>query len=195
VYARDEYAARRRPGFMEWLAATWDAIVTWFRSQLVRFISLEDTLPVVFWLVAAGAGLLVLFALFHLILVLSETVRGRERRARAVGPAALATSDDRDPMTWEARARDAAAAGRLRDASLALYHAIVLRLDQRGTLRYVPGKTPGDYRREAQRCPAVGRIFDRFVRHFLPLAFGRRTPEQAAWDTLRATALELGADA
>jgi hypothetical protein len=97
-----------------------------------------------------------------------------------------------DAAAWEAAARAAAAAGRFRDAAIALYLAAVLRLEERGILRYHAGKTPGDYRAEARLHPESRGPFDTFIRQFLPVAFGARTPDAAAFHALRTTAVDLG---
>jgi hypothetical protein len=116
-------------------------------------------------------------------------------RERGAGP-----GDDgggpRGPRTaadWEGAARRAAAEGRLREAALALYNALVLRLDARGALRFDPAKTPGDYRREVRANPEVARPFAAFVRGFEPVVFGGRALDAEGYERLRAAAGEAGA--
>jgi uncharacterized protein DUF4129 len=94
---------------------------------------------------------------------------------------------------WEARAREAAGAGRWREAALALYQALLLRLDERGAVRYDPSKTPGDYRREARRSQEARRVLDGFLRGFEPVAFGARPLGPEGYERLKATAGEGGA--
>jgi hypothetical protein len=84
------------------------------------------------------------------------------------------------------------AEGRLREASLALYNALVLRLDARGAVRFDPAKTPGDYRREVRANPAVARPFAAFVRGFEPVVFGGRALDPDGYERLRAAAGEAG---
>lgn len=82
---------------------------------------------------------------------------------------------------WEGEASRAAAEGRWRDALLALYPALLLRLAARGALRYDAAKTPGDYRRELGRHADAGSAFDAFLRHYEPVAYGARPLDGAAY--------------
>jgi hypothetical protein len=193
VYARPEFAETTLPPLLQRVVDTWNAIRSWILDRLASVGQLEHTAPIVFWLVIGALAVVLVLALAHIVFALSQTVRGQERQARTA--AAAAEVHERDPAHWERRAREAAAAGRLREAALALYHAVVLRLDQQGAVRFRPGKTAGEYRREARRTAAAGDRFDSFLRIFHPLAFGPRRPEQMAWDSLRSTAAELGAHA
>ncbi|MDB4950595.1 MAG: hypothetical protein JWM27_3244, partial [Gemmatimonadetes bacterium] len=91
---------------------------------------------------------------------------------------------------WDEEARRAAAAGRLRDAAVATYHALLLRLDTRGVVRFDPSKTPGEYRREAWRDPAVAGALAGFLRLFEPVVFGGRPLDGTGYERLRAAAGE-----
>jgi hypothetical protein len=55
-------------------------------------------------------------------------------------------------------------------------------------VRFDPAKTPGDYRREARKHPAVGPGLGGFLRHFEPVAFGGRPVDGARYERLRAAA-------
>jgi hypothetical protein len=94
---------------------------------------------------------------------------------------------------WEEEAARAAAAGRFRDAAVALYQALLLRLEAGGVLRYDPAKTPGDYRREARRDPRAAGALTAFLRGFEPVVFGGRALDAAGYDRLRGAAGEAGA--
>lgn len=109
------------------------------------------------------------------------------RRGADGGESAPATARD-----WEERARGAAAESRWREASMALYEAVIHRLAGERHVHLDPGKTPGDYRREVRGDPRVGADLDRFVRSFEPLAFGRRGGREA-YGELRSLARSLGA--
>lgn len=195
VYARPEFSEQRLHPLLQWVVDTWNAIESWIGERLLSFAQLEHTAPVLFWLVLAGLGLMLVAALGHIVFALRRAVRGQERHAHARDATPVTRLEERDPAHWERRARDAAAAGRFREAALALYHAVVLRLDQQGAVRFRPGKTAGEYRREALRAAALGRPFERFLRIFHPLAFGPRTPDSAGWESLRSKAAELGSHA
>jgi hypothetical protein len=194
VYARPEFAEQRLHPALQWVVDIYHAIRSWIAERLFSVAQLEQTAPVVFWLIIGALGVLLLGALVHIVRVITQTLRGQERTPTAQESPAAAV-EERDPAEWERRARAAAAAGHLREAALALYHAVVLRLDQRGAVRFQPGKTAGEYRREARASAPVAAPFERFLRVFHPLAFGPRGPELAAWEALRATAAELGSHA
>lgn len=156
---------------------------------------LETTAPALFWLIIGFLALSAAAIVAHLVWTALQAARAREDDEDGAGgrfrPARPRTADD-----WEEEARRAAAAGRLREAALALYQALVLRLDARGAVRYDPSKTPGDYRREAARThPDAARALAAFLRTFEPVAFGGRALDPAGWEKLRSTAGEAGARA
>jgi hypothetical protein len=195
VYARPEFAERRLHPALQWVVDTWRAIRSWIADRLLSFGQFEDTAPVLFWLVIALLGVMLGATLAHLAIALRRTLRAQERHVSEPESTAPLGAEERDPAEWEGRARAAAAAGRLREAALALYHAVVLRLDQQGAVRFRPGKTAGEYRRETRAVATVGARFDGFLRIFHPLAFGPHRPTPAAWESLRSRAAELGSHA
>jgi hypothetical protein len=197
VFARSDFAERATPALLQWLSDAWTAVKLWLASLIASLLDLEGTRPVIFWFIVAWLAAALIAALVHIAYTISLAFRGVSRAPRPIESAAAAAAgdDETDPLVWEARARAAAAAGRLRDASLALYHAVILRLDARGTVRFRAGKTPGEYRRETRQTPDVARRFDSFLRIFQPLAFGPRDPSGAAWESLRTAATELDAHA
>ncbi|HYW07585.1 MAG TPA: DUF4129 domain-containing protein, partial [Longimicrobium sp.] len=169
---------QRIGSFFRWIADTFG---------LVR--GLQGSAPVLFWVVV---GLLAVTAVALLAHLLYSVTRGGG--TTTVSPAAPAPVGE-GPMTaaeWEEVARRAAGAGRLRDAALALYQALVLRLDARGALRFDTAKTPGDYRREIRAHPDAARPFATFLRGFEPVAFGGRSLDAAGYERLRAAAGEAG---
>lgn len=102
----------------------------------------------------------------------------------------------RSASEWEALAREASGEQRWRDASLALYHAVLLRLAEAGRLKPNASKTPGDYRREAAVASLPGDLYAAvldFLRSFERVAFARTLPVAADYDRLRELAESLGA--
>ena len=93
---------------------------------------------------------------------------------------------------WEARARRAAAEERWRDAAMALYQALLHRLDERGAVRYDAAKTPGEYRRESRRDVGAARMLEGFLRVWEPVAFGGRGADETVYSGLRELAAEGG---
>lgn len=189
VYARPEFATVETSGLVRALADLWAAVRHWVGAQLMRLLP-ESSLSIATVALIALALILAVWAAFALI--------GSLDRARADSTGAgvaLQVRPRENAAFWEDAARSAAARGEFRDAALALYLAAVLRLEQRGVLRYESGKTPGQYRREARREASIAPVFDRFIRHLLPVAFGAREPAADAFSRVRASAIELGVNA
>ncbi len=192
VYAQPEFAAHTEPpGLMDLI---WEQIgrgVRWVFDRLSGVGGFKEAGPVVFYIVVAVLAAAAIGLLAH-IFYTSGVAFSRERGA-GPGEDGEAQRGPRTAADWEGAARRAAAEGRLREASLALYNALVLRLDARGALRFDPAKTPGDYRREVRANPEVARPFAAFVRGFEPVVFGGRALDPEGYERLRAAAGEAGA--
>lgn len=192
VYARPELAPPQ-PGLMDGfndLVRRFGARISeWFDS----FGSLRSENPVVYWLVMGSLILLgvaiVVYFVRSTLLRLEDT--GAPRRAPR--PAGVIDARARTAGEWEEEARRAAAAGRFRDAAVALYQALLLRLEAAGVVRYDPAKTPGDYRRESRRDPRAAGALTSFLRGFEPVVFGGRALDAAGYERLRGAAGEAGA--
>lgn len=193
TYARPELAPREPgalDGLREWWRQVWARIGDWFD----RFGDLRTDSPVVYWIVI---GVLVAAALGILGYLLWSTLVGMGDRGsvdpsetRRAGPAPNARA--RSAAEWEEEARRAAAAARYREAALALYQALLLRLEAAGVVRYDPAKTPGDYRREARRDARASGALTAFLRGFEPAIFGGRALDGEGYERLRAAASGAG---
>jgi hypothetical protein len=190
VYARGEFAPRRTPPLVQFLRDLWSDFREWV-SSLWEFVLPERGGTVMEWIVWGVVVAAALWALTHLIMSLQQADAGDAAR----GPAIASDARTRNAAWWETAARMAALEGRYRDAALFLYNAALLRLESRGVLQYHPGKTPGDYRREARAHATAHAPFEQFIRALLPAAFGPRTPDAAAFEAVRAHAAELGVHA
>ena len=192
VYRQPEFVAPvRQPGLWDWIGEQIGKALAKVFEWLSGFRGMQEAAPVVFWIVVVLLSATAIALLGHLIYSSTDAFGGGRGRASA---------DDeprgRGPRTaadWEADARRAAGEGRLRDAALSLYQALVLRLDARGALRFDPAKTPGDYRREVRANPEVARPFTTFLRGFEPVAFGGRALDADGYERLRDAAGEAGA--
>lgn len=191
VYARPELRPREpgpMDGVREWWRRLWARVGEW----LLDFGDLRGESPVVYWLVVgtlAAAGLAIV------VFLVRETLLRLEDRGPAPRPAPSAgrvNARARTAAEWEDEARRAAAAGRFRDAAVALYQALLLRLEAAGALRYDPAKTPGDYRRETRRDPRAAGALASFLRGFEPAVFGGRALDGDGYERLRAAAAEAG---
>jgi hypothetical protein len=191
IFARPEFTERSAPPLLRFLGDVWAAVREWLLS-LVPPVLLERWHPLFTVLVASVFAVGAVWILVRVLETRSAALREAvPRRGRSDAAAATAfTIED-----WEATARAAADAGRFRDAATALYMAAVLRLDQRGVLRFHSAKTPGDYRREVRTDPAVRTAFDSFIRQYLPVVFAPATPDAGAFAALRGRAQELGVHA
>lgn len=187
ILSRPEFAERSVPAVLRLLGELWQAFTRWLASLIPQVVP-ERWHPLFSAVLAALAALAAVWLLVRIVerrgANAAARLQDRQRADEAVASA--------DAAWWEQAARSAAVAGRFRDGAQALYMAVVLRLDERGALRFQSGKTPGDYRREARSDPDVRGAFDGFVRHFLPVAFGPGAPDAAAFAALRVRATELG---
>ncbi|HEX6040897.1 DUF4129 domain-containing protein [Longimicrobium sp.] len=193
VYARPELAPRQpglMDGFNEFMRRLFGRIGDWFDS----FGNLRSENPVVYWLVM---GALILLGLAIVAYFVRNTLLRLEDRGAAPratrGKSGAIDARARTAGEWEEEARRAAAAGRFRDAAVALYQALLLRLEAAGVLRYDPSKTPGDYRRESRKDPRAAGALTTFLRGFEPVVFGGRALDAAGYDRLRGAAGEAGA--
>lgn len=187
VYTRPELQPRESgvmDAFSEWRREMLLRLAEW----LSRFGALRGDNPIVYWLVIgalAAAGVAIL------VYLLWNTLSRLEDRASAPRPAmqgGRVNARARTAAEWEEEARRAAGEGRFRDAAVALYQALLLRLEAAGALRYDPAKTPGDYRRETRRDPRASGTLTAFLRGFEPAVFGGRALDGEGYERLRAAA-------
>lgn len=193
VYARPELAPRQ-PGPTDGIGRAVRRLLARIGEWLDGFGALRGENPIIYWLVmgaliAAGVAIIGYF-IYNTLSRLDS--RGGEAPARRVMTAGI-DARARTAAEWEDEARRAAAAGRFRDAAVALYQALLLRLEAAGVVRYDPAKTPGDYRREARRDPRAAGALTQFLRGFEPAVFGGRALDAAGYDRLRGAAGEAGA--
>ena len=128
VYSRPEFAVRPRHSIWEALLRPLGRFFRWLAHLLDGFRGLEASTPWLYWLVMTWLVLTAVAIIAHLVLTAASAMAWRERR-RARDPEALPLEQGpRTATHWEAEARRAAAEGRMRDAAIALYHAILLRL-------------------------------------------------------------------
>lgn len=190
VFQRPEFTAPTLSGplarLAEWSQQVRAAVGEW----LARLFVSSGGGTVLFWIFVAW---LALTALALGIYFARSTRRGWRARDRGVS---TASGEDVPGVAgaaeWEARARRAAAEERWRDAALALYQALLHRLEERGAVRYDAAKTPGDYRRESRHNLGAARMLDGFLRAWEPVAFGGRAADAAGYSGLRELAAEGG---
>lgn len=193
VYARPELAPRQ-PGPLDGLREAIGRALGRLWDLLTGIGGANGESPVLRWvvmgvLIALGLGIIGYFV-YNTLLRLGDA----DPAPRAAPlPEGAVDARVRTAAEWEEQARRAAAAGRYREAAVALYQALLLRLEASGALRYDPAKTPGDYRREARKAPQAAGALGSFLRGFEPVVFGGRALDAAGYDRLRGAAGEAGA--
>ncbi|HET7228518.1 MAG TPA: DUF4129 domain-containing protein [Longimicrobium sp.] len=193
VYARPEFQPPQRSGWSEWLLRQLGRVLHWIGERLDWLRGLQQTAPVVFWLIIAWLVITLVALLGHLVWTAVKVARmGEDLPTPGAGPA---RQKPRSAADWEAEAARLAAEGRLREAAAALYQSLLLRLDGLGVVRFDSSKTPGDYRREARKHPEAAQVLGGFLRLFEPVAFGGRDLDAEGWERLRAAAAQGGARA
>lgn len=187
VFRRPEF--QEHHGIGEWVNEHVTRVLFWIVRELQAFAGLKETHPVVFYTVIAWLCITALAIVAHLVWTAVQAARGGDDGPKVKAERSPGTKP-RTAQEWEAEAARLAASGRLREAAVALYHALLLRLDARGAVRFDPSKTPGDYRREARAHPDAARTLASFLRLFEPVAFGGRPLDADGWERLKGAALE-----
>ena len=185
VYRRPEF--QERHGIGEWFWGKVAGIFSWIGDQLAALSRLRDTNPVLFWIIVGWLALSAVAIIAHLVWTAVQASRREERApatARTKAPRARTAAD------WEAEAARLAAEGKLREAAVALYQALLLRLDALSVVRFDASKTPGDYRREARGDADASRALTGFLRLFEPVVFGGRALDAEGWERMRRAAAE-----
>ncbi len=188
VFRRPEFAPPPPSPLSDWLAGVWESVRRWIAATLARIDLSPGGQRLLFWTAVALLALAALALLIRLARIASAAWRGRRpgRTRRTLRPLPAGGGD------WEARARDAAAQGRWRDAALALYQILLHRLAARGAVRVDAAKTPGDYRHETRPDQTAARALDAFLRAFEPVAFGGRPLDAAGYARLREAVAAAG---
>ncbi len=190
VFQRPEFTAPTLSGPLARLVEWYQQLRTAIGEWLARLFVSTGGGTLLFWIFVTWLALTALALGIYF-------ARSARRGWRARDQAAATAPGEGVPgvagaAEWEAQARRAAAEERWRDAALALYQALLHRLDERGAVRYDAAKTPGDYRRESRRDPGVANMLDRFLRAWEPVAFGGRGADAAVYSGLRELTAESG---
>lgn len=184
-----------RPEFTPASPSIWSEILQKLSSWLGKFLPQSP--------LGDGDGQIIGWAAIILIAVAVVLVLRRFAGARlwagrrAAGAVeshgdAVESMDGGEAEEWERAALRAAEEGRWREAVLALYQVLLLRLDGVGAVRYDPAKTPGDYRREMRANEAARGLLEAFLRSFEPIAFGGEEPDRLVYERLRADTARVG---
>lgn len=140
VFATPEYDWELRRHPLQFL-------LDWYRGLLDWLDALASSHPVAYWvLIGLLAGILVaILAHFGYLVVRALRPRASSRAAQAV-----VLTGSRDAAWHLAEARRLAREGRCGEALAHRFIALLLELDEDGTIRYHPSKTPAEYVREVR---------------------------------------------
>ncbi|HUP59490.1 MAG TPA: DUF4129 domain-containing protein [Thermoanaerobaculia bacterium] len=145
---------------LERLAESIGEVVNWIGEQIARFLEwLLDFLPRIRrdetgatggmrWIVT---GLVTVIVLLIVLLAIEVTRRSRRAAAKPVETSApIGSKRDEDPLSrgaaeWERYAEQLAAAGRLREAIRAWFHAVLVTCYAAGVLHYRKSRTNWEY--------------------------------------------------
>jgi hypothetical protein len=170
--------------FFEWLGRFWpkDDPLKKPRSSAMR------------WTVGTLVGLIVLI----LAVLAFEVIRRSRRRARDIveESAPLTSTRDDDPLSrganeWERYAAQLAAAGRLREAIRAWYHAVLVTLYGANILHYRKGRTNWEYVASLGPELAWRARFIDLTEHFEHEWYGSDDSSSEALDECSATARHI----
>jgi hypothetical protein len=189
VYTRAEFQPAKHT-WRDWLWAQAGKALSWLGRLFSGLRGLRETSPWLFGLII-GTLVLVLAALVaHIVWTAWKLARMGGDDGTASATNSPRRQRPRTAADWDAEAARLAGEGRLREAAVALYQGLVLRLDALGAVRFDASKTPGDYRREARKHPEASLALGGFLRQFEPVAFGGRDLDGDGWERLRAAAAE-----
>lgn len=112
-----------------------------------------------------------------LVVLVVRFLRGVRRDPRQ--DLALAGAQGRPPRAWQAEAEEHERAGRWRDAVRCRYRLLLARLAARGLIEEVPGRTSGEYLREAlDALPAAAADLRAVTLAFERVWYGNRQPNE-----------------
>lgn len=166
--------------FSHWMAARWEAFVSWFR----KLFKMKDSPPevesrsggngILAYLVVPIITALLIVAVVWLLALLIMAIARNWRGAPAPSAKTTTTFDIDDagadmlqePDEWLSQAQHFAGAGDYRRAFRAVFLGILLQMDKAGAIEYTRSRTNGDYVRLLRT-----RGFTALFEAFRPLVF------------------------
>jgi len=180
VFSAPEYRWGSRADPLSKLRELW-----WRTVQGLR--GLEDTHPVIYWLLIAVLSVVLVALLVHVTYLL-----WRALRVRQTSPEGTATaSPARDAAWFLAGAREAAAHGRFADALGLRFLALMRQLDRVEAVRFHASKTPAEYVSEARMDAAGREELGRLVAALYQYLFAGRRCAADDWARFDADAEEV----
>ena len=140
-------------------------------------------------------GTLVVIAVLAVVTFLLVRFLRRVRRDRSI-ELALSGAIGRSPAEWEAEASAHERAGRWREALRCRYRLVIARLAERGLVEELPGRTTGEYLKEATAGdPAVSPDLRAITTAFERVWYGNRPVGESDLVSVRAAGERLAAGA
>ncbi len=180
---------------IDWLAEKLEKLFDWLGKLWPK--AREDEkgksflgVPVVVWIVTV-------LIVTTVLLLATYVLRRSKRRAAAVVSTQVAASErDADPLSresneWERYAAELTAAGRLREAIRAWYHAVLMTLYRSGVLHYRKGVTNWEYVRALSPAFEWRPVFISMTRLFDREWYGRRETTEEALESCAADARQI----
>lgn len=180
---------------MDWLGEKLEKLFDWLGKLWPKARQDEEGnaflgVPVVVWIVTV-------LIVTTVLLLATYVLRRSKRRAAAVVSTQVAASErDADPLSresneWERYAAELTAAGRLREAIRAWYHAVLMTLYRSGILHYRKGVTNWEYVRALSPAFEWRPLFITMTRLFDREWYGRRETTDESLESCAADARQI----
>jgi uncharacterized protein DUF4129 len=148
-----------------------DFLLRWWRDFLRWLSGLEQARPLFYWALIWILTAILAAIVVHAVYVMVQTLKAAGAPA---GASDLPLSPEVRGAGWYRReAQRLAREGRYAEAMQADFLGLVLELDQRGTLKFHPSKTPYEYSTEVRGEEPVRSAFRGLVRSLYGYAFAR----------------------
>jgi hypothetical protein len=158
-----DWVETRNP--LAFLLRWWDGFLRWLNG-------LEQARPIFYWALIWILTAILAAIVVHAVYVMVQTLKAAGAPA---GTGDLPLSPEIRGAAWYRReAQRLAASGRFVEAMQADFLGLVLELDQRGTLKFHPSKTPYEYSAEVRGGEPVRSAFRGLVRSLYGYAFARQ---------------------
>ncbi len=164
VFTGDAYRWVERPHPLAFLFRWWFEFKRWLAG-------LEHSQPVLYWaMVWILIGVLVAI-MVHALWIMVRTLKAAGAPEEAGNERSVPES--RGAAWYRREAQRLARAGQYPEAMQADFLGLVLELDQRGTLKFHPSKTPNEYTYEVKSGETARLTFRELVRALYGFAFAR----------------------
>lgn len=165
VFTSDAYQWVEHPHPLAFLLRWWFQFKRWLAG-------LEQTQPMFYWAMVWILTAILAAILVHAVWVMARTLKaaGAPVEAREKG----SVPESRGAAWYRREAQRLAREGKYPEAMQADFLGLVLELDQRGSLKFHPSKTPNEYTYEVTAAEPARAGFRELVRALYGYAFARQ---------------------